>query len=136
MRKQMSEEKIAELNKRVRPLLKKGILHRLYNITFMDPDCDYQTQRPVSLAKDITKLREKSIKLPTRGYSGYTFNLTPRIVLNQLDNSDLKGATNYYVEPKMPHDPVLVLPEFIEAKVEIYGAKGAANLSNKNERTK
>ena len=124
-----SENQIRKLNEKIRPVLKRGLLlKKYYHITMLDADADYQDQQPLELARNLVKLREVMIELPTRGYTGYQYILTARDVLNKLSNSELKGATNYCVVPQFPKEYVSTtyhIPTYIDAKVEILGPKSS-----------
>lgn len=118
-----SRQQIEELNKKIRPLVKRGILNRLCYVTFLGAKDEYMSESSVGVAKKLSKLRVVDILLPLRDYEGSAV-VTPEIVLNQLSNKELRDVTNYYVDVPQPAAiPVERWRGCIEAKVELYGQK-------------
>ncbi len=132
-----SDAQIEELNKKVRPLVKKGFFGKLCYTTLTPADDDYRKEVPVCVAKGLSKIKEVEIRVPTCGYKGNVL-VTPKIVFAQLSNRDLKGASAYYVEVEYPKEDILELytSDFLDAKVHLFGEKNASKIDNRQAKTK
>ena len=128
-----NNEQIETLNAQIRPLVKKGFFGKLYYAVYMDADADYRRYGTAGIAKGLSELRIVDIRVPVRGYKG-DVSITPEIVLNQLTNDELHGATNYYVNVLYPKDNLIEMykADYFDAQVVLYGQKN----SNKTSKSK
>lgn len=129
-----TERELDALSRNIVPLVKSGFLGRLGPVRTQSIDSDFRFQKPLKTVKDLRKIRTAKIKVPALGVNGTRYVLTERMVLGQLSNLELAGASAYSVYVHYPSEIYFNAPKEFDATVKLYANKEVAKEIKSRER--